>query len=465
MGRLVDEPAERKKAQLPKLHKKQLEVFGDTRKIKVMNWGRRSGKSTEAYIYTLIQAIRVQGLYYIIAPTYKQAKAIYWQDVVKPYTPPLASRKEMFNETELSITLPYLKGPVKLPDGTTEYVEHNDKLGPSRIIFKGAEDPDSLRGVALTGAVLDEYAFMDHGKATYDKIIAPALADHEGWVIFISTPDGIYNHFYDLYQEALKHPEDYFYSHATAQDNPYFPKGEFERQRVKALQEGKMLEFMQEWMAEFNNPAELVYNNFSMTDHVVMPRDVPSEGTDILGIDFGFSPDPFAALYVRIDKDNNWWIYDEVYAKELTMQKAEQALYNKMGDRHFSRIIGDAAAKFDIHSMKKLAFPIKSSKKGADSIRAGIREVYSKLEIREGTGKPKLFITTNCKNTIREFQSYSYLKDAYDEITNTPEDKNNHALDALRYLALDFARHSKPSTKDNKIYHPTTGRLIGYKEQ
>ena len=453
--------SEQRKSALPKPHAKQLEVFGDDHRYKVMNWGRRSGKSTVAYLYTMIEAIKKQGNYFIVAPTYGQAKAIYWNDVVKVYTPKLADPKQMFNESELSITLPYIKGEVKLPTGETIYVEHDTNLAPSKIILKGAEDPDTLRGVSLRGAVLDEYAFMPKGKIAYDEVIGPALGDKEGWCIWISTPDGVINQFFDIAQDAQKFPDTYFYSHATALDNPHFPVQEFERQRAQAEREGKMAEFRQEWLAEFSNPQALVYSNFSIETHVVEPLEVPEDGTDILGIDFGFSPDPFAAVFVRIDKDNNWWVYDEIYENELTMQKAEQALFNKMGGRRFSRIIGDSAAKFDIHSMKKLSFPIVGSKKGADSIRAGIREVFAKLEIREGTGKPKLFITNNCKFTIRELQSYSFIKDAYGEIQNTPEDKNNHALDALRYLALDFYRN-QVRVRKKKIYDGVTGRLLGY---
>jgi phage terminase large subunit len=79
--------------------------------------------------------------------------------------------------------------------------------------------------------------------------------------------------------------------------------------------------------------------------------------------------------------------------------------------------------------------------------------------VREATGKPKLFVKSTCKNVIREFMSYSWLKDAFDEITNTPEDKNNHAMDAIRYLALAKAQNYE-RVKRKKNYDPVTGRLL-----
>jgi phage terminase large subunit len=110
--------------------------------------------------------------------------------------------------------------------------------------------------------------------------------------------------------------------------------------------------------------------------------------------------------------------------------------------------------------MKKMNFRIVGSKKGADSIVAGIREIKAKLTVREGTGKPKLFVAANCKNTIREFQSYRNTRNAYDEVTDKPEDRNNHAIDAIRYLALDRARHTEKKVRKQKKYDPVTGRLL-----
>lgn len=443
---------------IPKLHGRQSEVAKSKARYKVLNWGRRAGKSHLAFIYTYLKAVKNQGRYFIVTRNAKQAKAIYWNDIVKHYLPQ-EDRKAgkpgfKFNDTELTITFPYLDIPEM-------GIKHDAEKPQARIEFKSAEEPDSLRGVGIDGVVLDEYAFMKNGEEMWNKIIRPALADKRGWAVFISTPDGIYNHFFDLVQKAQSDETGmYHYSHATALDNPHFPEEEWEITKSEYEEKGKILEFQQEFEAKFSNPAELVYHNFDMEKHVVHPSEVPEDGTHIMGIDFGFSPDPFAVAYILIDKDNNWWIYDEIYQTELTLQKAEQQIFNKMGEQRFSRIIGDSAAKMDIHSMKRLSFPIRGARKGPDSIKAGIREVFAKLEIREGSGKPKLFVASNCKNTIREFQSYEYTKDAYDKITDKPVDDNNHIMDAIRYLALDYARHVNKKKKKERKYDPVTGRVI-----
>jgi phage terminase large subunit len=217
--------------------------------------------------------------------------------------------------------------------------------------------------------------------------------------------------------------------------------------------------FNQEWMAQFVNPSQLIYGEFDLDTHVFHKfSDMPDAGTYCMTIDFG-STDPTAALCILIDYEGNWWIFDELYETDLNLDQLVYALTDKMGDYHFARIIGDSQAKFALQSLRKRSFRITGSKKGADSINNGIREVQALLKVREGTGKPKLFIHARCKNTIKEFQLYSWLRDAFGEISNIAEDKNNHAIDALRYLALDKARAVK-RTKRKRDYDPITGRVL-----
>lgn len=443
---------------LPNPHPKQAEFLADPHRWKVLNWGRRSGKSVAVWEKVVLEGMLRQGTYYIIAPTYKQAKSIYWRDICKRYKGDFMT----FNEQELSITFDHLSN-IEIPtqNGIVK-VSHDPELPPTRIELKGADNPDSLRGTGICGAVLDEYAFMTDGKYMFDTIIRPALSDKNGWAVFISTPNGVHNHFYDLVQDAQADPERYFFSHATAKDNTYFMNAspdEFDDTRREYEKDGKLDQFNQEWLAEFSNPAQLIYNEFDRDIHVFHDIDeIPEYGTYNACIDFGMT-DPTAALFVKIDFDGNWWIFDEVYKKDLHLDQLVYVLRDKMGDEHYTRIIGDGAARFELESLRKRRFRITGSKKGADSIHNGIKEVKALLHVREGTGKPKLFVHVSCKNTIREFESYSWERDSVNEITNVPEDDNNHALDAIRYLALDKANPQKKE-KRKRYYDPDTGRLL-----
>lgn len=440
---------------LPNPHKKQAEFLSDTHRYKVLNWGRRTGKSVAVWEKVVLEGMLRQGTYYIIAPTYKQAKSIYWRDICKTYKGDFMT----FNEQELAVTFDHLSGMEIETTAGKIIVNHDPDLPPTRIELKGADNPDSLRGTGICGVVMDEYAFMNDGKYLYDTIVRPALADRNGWAVFISTPNGVQNHFYDLIQSAKLDPERYFFSHATALDNPYFTNTEFEEARHEYEKEGKLDQFNQEWMAEFVNPSQLVYGDFDYDTHVFTNLDlVPREGTLNLSIDFGMT-DPTAALFIRIDYDGNWWIYDEFYKSDIKPDQLVEILRDKMGYDRYTRIIGDSRGKFEMEFLRSRHFRITKSKKGADSIYAGIKEVRALLAVREGTGKPKLFVHASCKNTIKEFQRYSFELASDGTILNTPEDDYNHAMDALRYMALDKAKPIKKE-KRKREYDPDTGRAL-----
>src|SRR3979411_3448071 len=70
-----------------------------------------------------------------------------------------------------------------------------------QVRLYGADNPDALRGLYLDGVVLDEYADMD--PRVLSEIIRPALADRQGWAVFIGTPKGR-NAFFELWRRSQK---------------------------------------------------------------------------------------------------------------------------------------------------------------------------------------------------------------------------------------------------------------------
>jgi Terminase large subunit, T4likevirus-type, N-terminal len=169
------------------LHDAQLEIFQSPARFKVVAAGRRFGKSHLAAVELLIHALQdknVQGYdvhdkeVYYIAPTFEQGKKIMWPKL-----------KDMAK----------YKKDGGIIEGTVENVATMTLVNGRRISIRGADRPDTLRGVGLSYVVLDEYAFMKSD--VWSMIIRPALADVEGSALFIGTPDGK-NHFYDLWNYA-----------------------------------------------------------------------------------------------------------------------------------------------------------------------------------------------------------------------------------------------------------------------
>lgn len=172
------------------LHPAQLEIFKSNARYKVVAAGRRFGKSHLAAVTLLLAAledtneagydISNKEVYYV-APTFEQAKKIMW--------PKLKELGKMVKEGGII-------------ESTIENTAVATLINGRRISIKGADRPDSLRGIGLSYVVLDEYAFMKPD--VWSVIIRPALADVEGSALFIGTPDGK-NHFYDIFNYAKTH--------------------------------------------------------------------------------------------------------------------------------------------------------------------------------------------------------------------------------------------------------------------
>lgn len=168
---------------LPKLRPLQRDLYRAMRRWNVWVCHRRFGK-TLLCLCVLIKKAFDNPLpaprYAYIAPLYRQAKAIAW-DYCKRFAAQIPGAQT--NEAELRLDLP----------------------GNRRIQLLGADNPDSIRGIYLDGAVLDEYAQMR--PRAWTQVIRPALSDRAGWAIKVGTPFGR-NHFYYDYQEALDAMQD-----------------------------------------------------------------------------------------------------------------------------------------------------------------------------------------------------------------------------------------------------------------
>ena len=189
------------------------------------------GKTVLSVNHLIKRAItdgKPDGFYAYIAPYRTQAEQIAW-GYLKKYTEDFPMLKT--NEQKLQITLP----------------------NGAKIRIFGADNPDSLRGIYLDGAVLDEVAQMK--PEVWGEIIRPALADRGGWAVFIGTPKGV-NLFSQTYDKALALQAagntDWCALLYSVEQTGVIPPKEVEALR----QEMSENEFRQEFMCDFNAAAD-----------------------------------------------------------------------------------------------------------------------------------------------------------------------------------------------------------------
>lgn len=379
-------------------HKAQSQIASDTHRFRVVNCGRRFGKTSLA-IYEIAgkaYAHKNRKICYI-APTYQQARDIAWVELVKVLTP-IATK---INETRLEITV--------------QTADH----GKSTIFLRGWESVETLRGQAFSFIVIDEIASMRNWTSNWNEILRPTLTDTAGEVLFISTPKG-FNHFYDLYNMQLDtiKGKDYKSFHFTSYDNPHLAKDELEKSRSELTED----QFAQEYMADFRKQEGLVYKEFDRARHVTtsQPQKVDEY---IAGIDFGFT-NPTAVVHIKRDNDNTYWVTSEWYKTGRTEEQTAE--YVKTCG--FNRVYPDPEAPSAIEVLNSKGVCVVEVVKNKDSIKNGINRVRQLLKSN------KLRIHSSCINLIEEFESYAYpeTREGRNENENPVKDFD-HALDALRY--------------------------------
>lgn len=403
----------------------------------VVRAGRRFGKSALALNLVFREAFHNPGRYWIIAPEYKQAKSIYWRDLVDEYIPKAMIIKKNDNELILEIM-------TSIP-GKNSIIE-----------FKGSDNENSLRGAGLKGVVLDEYAFQK--EYVWDKIVSPMLVQTNGWALFITTPNGVANHFKKFWdnaiaEEAVEGNKIWKTFHFTSYDNPLIKKENLDAERTRLTEEF----FAQEYMADFAKFTGLIYTGFDDKVHV-QDFEVDEHWSFYRALDFG-ATDPDAMPFIGVDKDGVIHIFDEIYTSGLYTSELAELIKQKSAHRYFISTYADSAGKqqiLDLGTYGVYCVPVKKNtgERNTSWIVAGINRVQQLLK------EHKIIIHPRCKGTIKEFMSYSWRKDRLGEAINMPEDKNNHLMDAFRYFVVSY-QYSEDDKIKSYLKQPVDS-TVGY---
>lgn len=270
----------------------QQDVYNASERFKVVAAGRRCGKSRLAAWMLILNALESsKGHVFYVAPTQGQARDIMW-GVLLELAHPIVSSSHVNNMQ------------IKLINGAT-------------ISLKGADRPDTMRGVSLKFLVMDEYADMK--PSVWEQILRPALADQKGCAMFIGTPMGR-NHFYELYQYAeLEDDDSYKAWHYTSYDNPLLDPNEIDT----AKKSMSSYAFRQEFLASFEASGSEIFKE----DWVQFDEDEPETGDFYIAVDLaGFANveqatkskntklDETAIVIVKANEDG-WWVADIVHGR------------------------------------------------------------------------------------------------------------------------------------------------------
>ena len=148
------------------------------------------------------------------------------------------------------------------------------------------------------------------------------------------------------------------------------------------------------------------------------------------GLDWGFAIDPACWIALEYDKTRrSVYIYDEIYGTEMTNQYFGDLIKEK--DMGYSYLMCDSAEPKSIAEFESMGINALAAQKGPDSVRFSTKWLQGLVHI--------YIDPMRCPNAFREFSQYEYEKNKSGLFVSRYPDKNNHAIDAVRYALMEDA--------------------------
>lgn len=332
------------------------------------------------------------------------------------------------------------------------------------------QNEERLRSLSLDWALIDEACEVS--ETIFNQLLARLrgpIGPRRIWLT--GNPEGhnwIYRKFVEPWGRGDEAPGHAYFQGRTV-DVSFLP-----RDYIEALYEA----YDEDWANRFIQGSwevfqGQVYPMFDRSMHV-LPADfrIPKEWPRHLGVDHGWT-DPCAAVWVAVDPDGNHYVYEDYYRKLTVIEDNAKAILERSGGTQFVyRILAPFSDKTEPGRGKKYSEIYRDAGlhlvEQRSRVMSGIARVRELLQPRDGrkhptqrhaTAAPKLYITSNCHATIREFQAYRFppVKDE----TSSPEkplDKDNHLMDAIR--AVVMFNPNAPEEKEDGTWEDWFDKLM-----
>ena len=364
-----------------------------------------------------------------------------------------------------------------------------DLINGHRVIYRPFDDPEKLRSYNLTQFVIVEASEVKHSSFTQLKTRLRNLAgtipkrDENGDIVYKTAQNGvkipiiehdwrrgiiesnpdagwirddvllvsdqIYKHgdIFDIYDQLDAEKDKYISTHVTSTSaNEYLPDDFIE-------------------MNTKNKPAwwvqRYIYGSFMYAEGAVYPSaasavedpiDIPKEWKRLIAFDYGLVDDAVFVFAAIDEKNSVVHIYKEVRVNDRNIEELARLYHENVKDIPSGGLV--TAPIIDPKSGPKRDYEKKSLadhfldygiafQPGFVNVDARIFRLNTYFE----SGKLKIFNT--CTDLIRELREYKFKADEsqHSGFTGKPEDKNNHGINALEWIAMEL-----PADPKNLVY-------------
>lgn len=223
----------------PLLELWQQDVWADienargTGKMFIVKAKRQIGKTLLACIALVVYSIKNKGCSCVVEPTLSQSRRVF-----KQIYDMLSSTGLITKANESLLVMTFVNG--------------------SEILFKSAEQKESLRGMTISNIlVIDEAAFIS---GDIIEILFPTVDAHLAPILMISTPLFKDSKFYELYCDGLRGINNCIsYDWSKYDTSKYLPIEKLEQYRKTVSQQ----KFKSEYLGEFLDDGSYIFGDIS----------------------------------------------------------------------------------------------------------------------------------------------------------------------------------------------------------
>lgn len=310
--------------------------------------------------------------------------------------------------------------------------------------FRTGTNPDSIVGITNVRGILCDEAGL-YSLYFWENIQARA-SFKQAPIMIVTSPYSLNWLFKEIIRPKLRDADarpDVLWIHATSKENPFFPQGEYERKRETM----DPRRFNMVYGGNFERMEGLVYKMFTEANNTCEPLELPASTKYFCGVDWG-STHPFVLTPRGITPSGHHFQVGEFYKTGLAIRDMVLAAKQMKATWGVEMFYADPARpdlikEFNIAGLTCVA--------AENDILTGIEHHRDLVD----NGMYKVFKRSS-PHTMDEYEVYHYpdpkdLKPDQDDKDPLPVDKDNHCMDANRYVSI----HKHKITRRLRVSLPT----------
>lgn len=299
-----------------------------------------------------------------------------------------------------------------------------------RIIFRGADDPNKSKSVKLSRGYfgflwfeeLAEFGGIEEVDTIKASVIRGTPKGRRAITFYSYNPPISARNWVN--REAQREKPNTLRHKSCYLDVPREWLGEEFIAAAEAKKASNERAYRHMYLGEVTGTGANVFENLNISP--ITQEEISAFGATYAGMDFGWYPDP--AHFARCAYDaaqRRLWIYDEYRTVKTPNRELYTALVDNLKLRSDEEVIADSADIKSINDFKSFGMRCVAATKGPGSVSASIKWLQSLTEIHIDPER--------CPAAAREFAEYEYEKDRDGQPVAAYPDRDNHAIDAVRY--------------------------------